>query len=85
MKGLSYAAALPAVFGAGMALAEVPRVAVDIAPVHGLVARVMQGVGEPDLVVPPGASPHGYAMRPSEALALDRADAVFWIGEEGWR
>ncbi|MDF1773681.1 MAG: zinc ABC transporter substrate-binding protein [Pseudophaeobacter sp. bin_em_oilr2.035] len=81
MKGLSYAAALPAVIGAGMALAEVPRVAVDIAPVHGLVARVMQGVGEPDLVVPPGASPHGYAMRPSEALALDRADAVFWIGE----
>ncbi|NIZ62589.1 zinc transporter [Sedimentitalea sp. CY04] len=61
--------------------ADVPRVATDIAPVHGLVARVMQGVGTPDLVVQPGASPHGYSMRPSEALALNRADFVFWMGE----
>ena len=81
MKGVSYAVVFPAVLGGGMALADVPRVAVDIAPVHGLVARVMEGVGTPDLVIPPGASPHGYAMRPSEALALERADAVFWIGE----
>ncbi|OUS38012.1 zinc transporter [Rhodobacterales bacterium 56_14_T64] len=65
----------------GAALADVPRVATDIAPVHGLVARVMMGVGGPDLVVQPGASPHGYSMRPSEALALNRADLVFWMGE----
>ncbi|SDE08173.1 zinc ABC transporter substrate-binding protein [Limimaricola pyoseonensis] len=62
------------------AAAEVPRVATDIAPVHGLVARVMDGLGEPDLVVQPGASPHDYSMRPSEARALEQADAVFWIG-----
>ena len=30
--------------GTGAAWAEVPRVAADITPVHGLVARVMQGV-----------------------------------------
>jgi zinc transport system substrate-binding protein len=66
---------------AGAVAADVPRVAVDIAPVHGLVARVMQGVGEPSLVVPAGASPHGYSLRPSEARALDQADLVFWIGE----
>ncbi|MVO17271.1 zinc ABC transporter substrate-binding protein [Parasedimentitalea huanghaiensis] len=65
----------------GVAQADVPRVATDIAPVHGLVARVMQGVGSPDLVVQPGASPHGYSMRPSEALALNQADFVFWMGE----
>ncbi len=65
----------------GATLADVPRVATDIAPVHGLVARVMMGLGSPDLVVQPGASPHGYSMRPSEALALNRADFVFWIGE----
>nr|WP_240476972.1 zinc ABC transporter substrate-binding protein [Roseivivax marinus] len=56
--------------------------ATDIAPVHGLVARVMEGVGEPALIVRPGASPHGYAMRPSEARALQDADAVFWVGPE---
>jgi zinc transport system substrate-binding protein len=63
-----------------MARAEVPVVAVDIAPVHSLVARVMQGVGTPDLVIPSGASPHGYAMRPSEARSLSRADLVVWVG-----
>ncbi|MEO1103841.1 MAG: zinc ABC transporter substrate-binding protein, partial [Pseudomonadota bacterium] len=59
-----------------------PQVAVDILPVHSLVSRVMDGVGEPTLVVPPGISPHGYAMRPSEAAAVQDADVVFWIGEE---
>lgn len=75
-----------AVLLASTALAEVPHVVTDIAPVHSLVARVMQGVGEPILLVEPGASPHGYALRPSKAVALDRADAVFWIGEglEPW-
>jgi zinc transport system substrate-binding protein len=58
-----------------------PQVAADIAPVHALVARVMAGVGAPALIVPPGASPHGHALRPSEAAALDRADVVFWMGE----
>ncbi len=62
--------------------AQAPAVAVDIAPVHGLVARVMQGIGEPTLILPPGASPHGYAMRPSEARALQEADLVVWIGPE---
>lgn len=60
--------------------ADPPRVVTDIAPVHGLVSQVMQGVATPDLVIPPGASPHGYAMRPSEARALSRSDVVFWVG-----
>lgn len=72
---------LAAALLAGPALADVPRVAVDIAPVHSLVARVMDGVGEPDLVIPPGASPHDYSLRPSEATALQEADLVFWVGE----
>ena len=59
-----------------------PHVVADIAPVASLVARVMQGVGTPDQIVQPGASPHGYALRPSEASALERADAIFWVGPE---
>lgn len=67
---------------AGPALAEVPRVAVDIAPVHSLVARVMDGVGTPDLIVAPGGSPHEYSLRPSEAAALQEADLVVWVGPD---
>jgi zinc transport system substrate-binding protein len=66
--------ALPAV--------AVPVVATDVTPVHSLVSQVMDGVGEPSLVIQRGASPHSYSMRPSEAAALENADVVFWVGEE---
>ena len=58
-KLLSYTA-ISLVLG-NAAFADVPKVAVDIAPVHSLVARVMEGVGTPKLVIPAGASPHGYS------------------------
>lgn len=57
-----------------------PRVVASIPPVHSLVAGVMEGVGAPTLLVPPTASAHSYALRPSEARALQQADLVFWIG-----
>lgn len=81
--GLSAAAigAVASVALSAPATAE-PVVVTDIPPVHSLVARVMQGVGEPTQILPPGASPHGYAMRPSEAAALADADVVFWVGPE---
>ena len=63
------------------ALADAPSVATDILPVHSLVSRVMDGVGEPELILPPGASPHGYSMRPSQAAALEGSDLVIWVGE----
>ncbi|MGH1464718.1 MAG: zinc ABC transporter substrate-binding protein [Cognatishimia sp.] len=66
----------------GAAQADAPKVVADIAPVHSLVARVMQGIAEPALIMPAGASPHNYAMRPSEARALQQADVVFWVGED---
>jgi len=71
---------LTATLMGGTAFADAPRVAVDIAPVHSLVARVMDGVGTPDLIIPLGASPHEYSLRPSEAAALQDANLVFWIG-----
>lgn len=64
------------------AYADVPQVATDIAPVHALVARVMDGVGTPALIVAQGASPHEYSLRPSEAGALQEADIVVWIGPD---
>lgn len=67
--------------GTGLAAAETPQVVTDIAPVHSLVSMVMGDLGEADLILPPGASPHGYAMRPSSARALQDADLVFWVGE----
>ncbi|MCE7537485.1 zinc ABC transporter substrate-binding protein [Aliivibrio fischeri] len=61
--------------------AQAPKVVVDIAPLHSLVTQVMDGVGEPDLLIRPEMSPHSYHLRPSEAKALSQADIVFWVGE----
>jgi zinc transport system substrate-binding protein len=46
------------------ALAEVPRVATDIAPVQGLVASVMGDLGTPALLVPRARGHrHGFQFR----------------------
>lgn len=74
-------AALACLLG-GKALSEVPVVAVDIAPIHSLAARVMEGVGTPVLILQPGASPHEYSLRPSEAAALQDAEIVIWMGAD---
>lgn len=73
---------LTAAWLVGPAYADRPRVAVDIAPIHSLVAQVMEGIGMPDLIIQPGATPHEYSLRPSEAAALQSADLVFWIGPD---
>ena len=59
-----------------------PKVVATIMPIHSLVAGVMQGVGEPGLIVRGVASPHDYQLRPSDAAKLERANVVFWVG--GW-
>ena len=62
-------------------IADTPNVAVDIAPLHSLVSRVMAGIEGPKLIIQAGASPHEYQLRPSEAKALQDASLVFWMGE----
>lgn len=75
---LAALAALVPILGA----AGAPQVVTDILPVQALAARVMEGVGEPALLVRPGASPHEYALKPSEAAALEKAQVVFFVGPE---
>ncbi len=64
------------------AQADVPKVVTDIAPIQALVSKVMEGVGTSKQLLPANVSPHDYAMRPSEARALQNADLVIWIGAE---
>ena len=59
-----------------------PQVVVSIKPIHSLVAGVMLGVGEPQLLLKGGGSPHGYVLRPSEARALASADLIIWVGHQ---
>jgi zinc transport system substrate-binding protein len=58
-----------------------PRVVVTVKPLHSLVAGVMAGVGDPDLIIRGAGSPHTYSLKPSEARLLERAQVIFWVGE----
>ncbi|MFN7053669.1 MAG: metal ABC transporter solute-binding protein, Zn/Mn family, partial [Gemmobacter sp.] len=64
------------------AMAEVPRVVADFAPVQGLVATVMGDLGQPDLLLDRGANAHSFQLRPSQAAGLADADLVIWVGPE---
>lgn len=69
--------------GAAVAAQETrhaPAVVVSIAPIHSLAAMAMDGIAPPKLLLPSGASPHGYALKPSDARDLSRADLVVWVG-----
>lgn len=81
MKVCLAGAVLAGLLVAGTAQAEAPKVVVSIAPVHSLVASVMQGVGEPLLLVRPEMSDHDYALKPSDLRKISDADLVVWIGE----
>lgn len=69
-------------FLAAPAWAAPPKVVTDIAAVHSLVSRVMEGVGEPELLIPPGGSAHFYALKPSDAKKLRGAEIVIKIGPQ---
>src|SRR5690554_6934761 len=66
--------------GSSLSAHAMDGVVASFKPIHSLVAGVMAGLGEPDLLVTGAASPHDYTMRPSDAAALQKARLVFWTG-----
>ncbi len=73
-------AALMLILSGAASAAEPPRLVASLPPLHGLASAVMEGIGEPDLLVRSGGSEHAYALRPSDARALAAADLVVWVG-----
>ena len=59
-----------------------PNVVVSLKPVHSLVASIMHGVGDPSVIIEGAASPHTYQMKPSDAVKLEQADIIFWVGHD---
>ncbi|MGV8888893.1 MAG: zinc ABC transporter substrate-binding protein [Pseudomonas sp.] len=63
----------------GSAHAEV-KVLTSIKPLQLIAAAVQDGVAIPEVLLPPGASPHNYALRPSDVRKVHSVDLVYWIG-----
>ena len=54
----------------------------SIKPLQLIAAAVQDGVGTPDVLLPPGASPHHYALRPSDVRKVAAVDLVYWVGPD---
>ncbi|MFS2092598.1 zinc ABC transporter substrate-binding protein [Pseudomonas sp. Pseusp11] len=65
----------------GSAQAEV-NVLTSIKPLQLIAAAVQEGVAIPEVLLPPGASPHNYALRPSDVRKVQSVDLVYWIGPD---
>ncbi|MGE8188363.1 zinc ABC transporter substrate-binding protein [Pseudomonas sp. NPDC086278] len=65
----------------GAAHAEV-TVLTSIKPLQLIAAAVQDGVAVPEVLLPPGASPHNYALRPSDVRKVQSVDLVYWIGPD---
>lgn len=72
---------LIALFFVASAQAEV-RVLTSIKPLQLIAAAVQDGVGVPEVLLPPGASPHHYALRPSDVRRVRDADLLYWVGAD---
>jgi len=64
-----------------VAQAEV-RVLTSIKPLQLIAAAVQDGFGSPEVLLPPGASAHHYALRPSDVRRVRAADLLYWVGPE---
>lgn len=63
-------------------MAATPNVLTTIKPLQLIAAAVLDGIAEPGVLLPPAASPHNYALRPSDRRQLAEADRVYWVGPE---
>ena len=59
-----------------------PDVIVTIKPLHGLTTAIMEGVAIPHLLMDGGASPHTYAMKPSDVRRLNKAQVIVRVSKQ---
>lgn len=62
--------------------AESGFILTSIKPLQLIAEDITQGVIESLVLLPPGASPHAYALRPSEVRNIANAKSIYWVGEQ---
>lgn len=62
--------------------ARAVAVLATIKPLQLIASAITEGAAEAQLLLPPGSSPHDYALRPSDVRKIKRADLVLWVGPE---
>lgn len=78
----SLASLLCVVFFASFAAQAEVRVLTSIKPLQLIAAAVQDGVGTPEVLLPPGASPHHYALRPSDVRRVREVELLYWVSAD---
>ncbi|KMW74802.1 zinc ABC transporter substrate-binding protein [Photorhabdus luminescens subsp. luminescens] len=74
--------AITAVFMSGTIQSANADVVTSIRPLGFIAAAITDGVTDTQVLLPDGASPHDYALKPSDLKRIKQADLVVWVGPE---
>ena len=58
------------------------NVVTSIEPIHQITSSIMQGVGEPELLIKQQASSHHFSFKPSHFTLVKNADLLIWVGRD---
>ncbi|KHT45140.1 zinc ABC transporter substrate-binding protein ZnuA [Vibrio sinaloensis] len=73
----SFVSVLLAAFSANAAI-----VLTSIKPIQMIATELTQEVSQVDVLIPANASPHDYALRPSDVKRIQSADMIVWFGND---
>lgn len=62
-----------------------PSVLASIKPLQLITQAVLGETGESQVLLPPGATPHHFTLRPSDMKKLGQANLVIWLGAKSER
>lgn len=62
--------------------ANASTILTTIKPIQMITTELTQGVEQPDVLLGANASPHDYALRPSDVKRVHNADLVIWFGHD---
>ena len=76
----------PGLTGCGAPTSDEAAYIATIPPVAAILNELIRGRSTVSVLVPPGASPHTYSLRPSDARQVSAAAAVFFVDGDldGW-
>ena len=54
----------------------------SVKPLGFIASSIANGITDTEVLVPAGASPHDYSLKPSDVQILKSAEMLIWIGED---
>ena len=58
------------------------KVVTTVKPLQLVANAIVADLGDVDVLIPPGASPHHYSLKPSDMRLLRASDLVIWVGPD---